>query len=214
MVRRRVGVFERDAVEGKCVLAVGKTAEERLTLSKADSVRIGAESARRLLNHLGEIRDRGHEVCNHGTADLRFGGSRIQRITERSCVRSQRYRFLNRDGLRNGVHVQGEGDLLRSARGDRHSKTRIPRKAGRSHLNGIDSRGKTAYREATVRVGGRRAANRTALTFHCYAGALYGLANLIQNGTGHLSFAVLRPQGHHPGAANERTGNRGTRLSA
>jgi hypothetical protein len=44
MMRRRVGVLERNAVEGDCVLAVLKSAEERFALTQTNSVRIEAKS--------------------------------------------------------------------------------------------------------------------------------------------------------------------------
>ena len=125
MMRRTVGVFERNAVERKCVLAVGETAEEGLTLPEADSVRIEAERARRLLDNLGEIRHRGHEIRDHRTADLRLGGSRVERIAGRSRFHRHRYRFLNRDRLRNGVHVKRDRDIFRSASGNRDSATGV-----------------------------------------------------------------------------------------
>ena len=99
MVRRAVGVFKRNAVEGHGVLAVGEAAEKGLALSETDSVRIDAERARRLLDHLGEIRDRGHEVLNHGAADFRPGIGRVERIALRRCLHRRQIRFLNCDRL-------------------------------------------------------------------------------------------------------------------
>ncbi len=66
------------------VVAVGETAEESLALPEADAVRIEAERARRLLQNLGEIRNRRHEVLDESGADLRFGGSRIERNADGS----------------------------------------------------------------------------------------------------------------------------------
>ncbi len=144
MMRRTVGVFERNAVERKCVLAVGETAEEGLTLPQADSVRIEAERARRLLNDLGEIGDRSHEVGKHGIADLGSGRSRIERVALRSLVHRQGYRILNRDRLRNGVHEKRDRDILRAGSGNRDSAAGVQRKTGGRRFDRVGPGGQSA----------------------------------------------------------------------
>src|ERR1700733_8306457 len=62
MVRRRVGVFEGNAVEGHRVLSVLKSAEERLALAQPDPIRIETERAGRVIDDFGVISYGRHEI--------------------------------------------------------------------------------------------------------------------------------------------------------
>ena len=128
---------------------VGKTAEEGLALPEADAVGIEAEHARRLLQDFGEIRHRGHEVLNYGTADNRFRGSGIERVALGGRVQGQQYLFLNRYGLRNGVHVQRDGEVLRSAR---YVEARTSGKTRGGRFDRITTCGQPCSRKMSARI--------------------------------------------------------------
>ena len=79
VVRRVVGVVERNPVVGHAVLAVLEATEERLGVAEARAVRADVERARRHLQHLAVVGHRRGVVLDVFGADQRLRRARGQR---------------------------------------------------------------------------------------------------------------------------------------
>ena len=150
MVRGTIGVLEGNAVKGHGVLTVLESAEIGLALPEADPVRIEAERTGRQIQNLGEIRDRRHEVPDELSADLRFGGCCVERVSGRRELRCHRSNRLNRDCLGHVLNAQGDGDIP----GKLLPNTAGGGKSGRRCLDCICATGQVGGRKMTVRIGG------------------------------------------------------------
>ena len=120
----------------------------------------------------------------------------------------------DRDRLRNGIHVQREGQVLRSSRTHRHAQPRVSREAGRSGFDRISSRGQSADGEMTFAVRRRAADHRAALIFCGDFGGFDGFACLIDDGSSECAGGGLCANRHDSGCADQRHRDSGTKRAA
>src|SRR5262249_36753651 len=99
MVSRRIGIVERNTIEGHCVVAILETAEEGLAVSQARSVGSEAKRPRRHLDDFGIVRDRRGEILNVLRTNYRLRGTSIERTLRRRKRRCKRQEFRDDDFL-------------------------------------------------------------------------------------------------------------------
>ena len=124
MVRRRIGIFERNPIESHSVLSVRETAKEGLSLAQSDSVGIQAERARRIIHVFGVVGHRRHEIVDEVRTDFGFGRGRFEQVARGRCSRRQRNTLLHRDRLRQRFNGHGNGHVQCRTGGDQSAGAR------------------------------------------------------------------------------------------
>ena len=187
VVRRRVGVVERNAVERDVVVAVLEAAVERLAVAEADAVRREAVRARRHLHHLGVVGDRRRVVADELAADLGLRRTAHQVALRGRGLRRGRKGRGHRHLFRERRDAQRDRDRFRLAGRERHGGAAHDREVGGRHFDRVGARHEPINREVTggVRHGGVRIAAR--VVSHDHGGVGDGAAVGIENGAGDRS---------------------------
>ena len=182
MVRRVVGVVERDAVRLHRVLPVLEPAEEGLAIAQTDPVRVHAERAGRVVQQFAEVRHRRRVVLNVLWADFRFRRTRLERALDRRQFGGHGNRTFHRDALGQFAHVERHIHIRGSSRGDLNA---VAAAKGKTGGGGFDEVG--ALRQVLDRI----------LAFRIRRRQLRRAAGFVTDGDHRIGNTLPRNVGNH-----------------
>ena len=187
VMRRRVRVVERNAVEVDVVIAIREAAEVGLRLAQTHAVAVQRKCGWRHAHHRAVVGNRRAEVADEGLGNLGARRSLSQQRIQRRQRRSHRSRFIrfHRNLFRHVAQRQRNRQFRRLSGAHLHARLLGRGKACGIHLHGVLTRRQAGEVVPALAVGGRLLRHAGRVVLHADGCARQRHAAWIQHGSGY-----------------------------